>query len=49
MALFAYLRKRKQYNDTINQLGRLSQRELADIGITKGDIKRLALEASERV
>lgn len=34
------------YNRTRNELGALSDRELADLGIYRGDIRRIAKEAA---
>ena len=36
------LRSKQSYRNTYNQLSRLTDRELADIGITRGDIKRVS-------
>ena len=36
------LRKSQSYRNTYNQLAKLTDRELADIGITRGDIKNVA-------
>ena len=36
------LRKSQSYRNTYSQLAKLSDRELADIGITRGDIKNVA-------
>src|SRR5690242_19684730 len=38
----------KQYERVLQELSRLSDRELADIGITRGDIHRIAKEQSHR-
>ena len=38
----------KRYNSSLRELSRLGDRELADIGISRGDIPRVAWEASER-
>ena len=32
----------RRYDEAVNELSRLSDRELADIGITRGDIPRIA-------
>ncbi|WP_375281689.1 DUF1127 domain-containing protein [Pseudooctadecabacter sp.] len=40
--------RKEKYEQTRKELNRLSRRELADIGITAGDIDRIALEASIR-
>jgi uncharacterized protein YjiS (DUF1127 family) len=36
----------KRYNRTVNELSQLSTRELSDLGIARGDIARIAREAS---
>ena len=38
----------KRYNSSLRELNRLGDRELADIGISRGDIPRVAWESSER-
>lgn len=35
----------KRYNRTVSELGALSNRELADLGIMRSDIQRIAREA----
>jgi uncharacterized protein YjiS (DUF1127 family) len=35
----------KRYNRTVTELQALSNRELADLGISRGDIARIAREA----
>ena len=37
----------RRYNRSLRELNRLGDRELADIGITRGDIPRVAWESSE--
>jgi uncharacterized protein YjiS (DUF1127 family) len=37
----------RRYNNSLRELNRLGDRELADIGITRGDIPRVAWENSE--
>jgi uncharacterized protein YjiS (DUF1127 family) len=37
----------RRYNRSLRELSRLDDRELADIGISRGDIPRLAWENSE--
>ena len=37
----------RRYNQSLRELNRLGDRELADIGITRGDIPRVAWENSE--
>ncbi len=41
------LRQRKAYRSTYYELSDLSNRELADLGMTRCDIRRLSLEAAE--
>ena len=41
-------RQWRRYNDSVRELSRLNDRELSDIGITRGDIPRVAWESSER-
>ncbi len=36
----------RQYRETSNELNRLSQRELADLGISRSDIPAIARKAS---
>ena len=38
----------RRYNQNLRELSRLGDRELADIGISRSDIPRVALENSER-
>ncbi|MDF1633912.1 DUF1127 domain-containing protein [Mycoplana sp. MJR14] len=35
----------RKYRQTINELGRMSDRELNDLGIGRSDIRRVAREA----
>ncbi|WAJ31116.1 DUF1127 domain-containing protein [Antarcticirhabdus aurantiaca] len=35
----------RRYRETVNELGRLSHRELADLGIARSDIPTLARRA----
>lgn len=39
----------RAYRRTINELDRLSERELADLGITRANIPGIAYEASKEV
>jgi uncharacterized protein YjiS (DUF1127 family) len=43
------LAKRKAFNATRAELSKLSSRDLADIGITRSDVTRLAQEAADNV
>lgn len=36
------IRNRRRYRETVNELSRLSNRELSDLGITRGDIPRIS-------
>jgi uncharacterized protein YjiS (DUF1127 family) len=45
-ALFNRLRRWRRYRETVRELQNLSTRELNDLGIHRGDISRLAREAS---
>ncbi|MGC1496705.1 MAG: DUF1127 domain-containing protein [Sulfitobacter sp.] len=40
------LAKRKIYRDTHNELSALTDRDLNDLGISRSNIKRLAMEAA---
>ena len=45
--LLGVYRQWRRYNESLRELNRLGDRELADIGITRGDIPRVAWESSE--
>ena len=47
--LVGVFRQWRRYNQSLRELNRLGDRELADIGISRGDIPRVALENSERL
>jgi uncharacterized protein YjiS (DUF1127 family) len=47
VAIFNFLRAWKQYNANLRELSQLGDRELADIGITRADIPRVAWESAE--
>ena len=38
--------KRRVYKTTMNELGALSNRELADLGISRSEVRRIAWEAA---
>ena len=38
----------RKYRQTVNELGRMSSRELHDLGIDRADIHRVAREATGR-
>lgn len=40
--------RRGVYRTTIRELGRLADRDLADLGIPRSHIRRLAIEASQK-
>ena len=46
--LLGAFRQWRRYNQSLRELNRLGDRELADIGITRGDIPRVAWNNSER-
>lgn len=41
-----YMRKRRMYQTTVNELSRLSDRELNDMGIHRGEIASIARETA---
>jgi uncharacterized protein YjiS (DUF1127 family) len=45
--LVGVYRQWRRYNQSLRELNRLGDRELADIGITRGDIPRVAWNNSE--
>ena len=45
--LVGIYRQWRRYNQSLRELNRLGDRELADIGITRGDIPRVAWDSSE--
>ena len=47
-ALVRFIQEWKRYNRSLNELSRLGDRELADIGISRSDIPRVAWTASQR-
>lgn len=40
------VRARNTYHNTVNELGRLSDRDLNDLGISRSDIHRVAAESA---
>ncbi|MCC7345930.1 MAG: DUF1127 domain-containing protein [Variibacter sp.] len=46
--LFRFLRAWRRYNHSVRELSRLGDRELADIGITRGDIPATAWQAAQQ-
>jgi uncharacterized protein YjiS (DUF1127 family) len=47
-AIVRFFQEWKRYNQSLNELSRLGDRELADIGISRSDIARLAWSASHK-
>jgi uncharacterized protein YjiS (DUF1127 family) len=45
-SLIRFIHQWKQYNRSLNELSRLGDRELADIGISRSDIQAVAWQAS---
>ena len=43
-----FLRAWKRYNQSMSELNRLGDRELADIGISRSDIQRVAWSAAKQ-
>jgi uncharacterized protein YjiS (DUF1127 family) len=48
LELFNFLRTWRRYNASLNELSHLGDRELADIGLTRPDIPRIAWEDAHR-
>jgi uncharacterized protein YjiS (DUF1127 family) len=46
LSIVRFLHAWKRYGVAVDELSHLSDRELADIGITRGDIQRIAWEQS---
>jgi uncharacterized protein YjiS (DUF1127 family) len=46
--LVRFLRSWKRYNQSLGELSRLGDRELADIGISRSDIARVAWDAAQK-
>ena len=47
-ALVRFIQSWKSYNRSLSELSRLGDRELADIGISRSDIPRLAWKAAHQ-
>jgi uncharacterized protein YjiS (DUF1127 family) len=43
-----FIRAWKRYNQNLNELSRLGDRELSDIGISRSDIARVAWQSSQK-
>jgi uncharacterized protein YjiS (DUF1127 family) len=48
VAILNYLQSWMRYNASLNELNQLGDRELADIGITRSDIPRVAWDSANR-
>ena len=48
LAIVRFVQSWKDYNSTLRELSHLSDRELADVGISRSDIPRVAWSASQR-
>ena len=48
-ALKARRQQNQLYRQTMHELSRLSNRELADLGLCRYDIHRVAMETSEKI
>jgi len=48
VALIRFLQSWKRYNKSLSELSRLGDRELADIGISRSDIARVAWNAAQK-
>jgi uncharacterized protein YjiS (DUF1127 family) len=48
LAIVRFIRSWKSYNSTLRELSLLSDRELADVGISRSDIPRVAWEQATR-
>jgi uncharacterized protein YjiS (DUF1127 family) len=46
--LVRFVREWKRYNSSLSELNRLGDRELADIGISRSDIHRVAWKGAHR-
>jgi len=47
LSIIRFVQRWKQYNESVRELSRLSDRELADIGINRSNIPSAAWEATE--
>lgn len=43
------LRQRRLYKETFNSLNNLTDRELEDLGVYRGDIRRIAIDSAKGV
>jgi len=47
-SIVRFIREYRRYNRSLTELSRLGDRELADIGISRSDIPRVAWNAAHR-
>jgi uncharacterized protein YjiS (DUF1127 family) len=47
LSIIGFFKSWKRYGVAVDELSNLSDRELADIGITRGDIPRIAWEQAK--
>ena len=47
-SIVRFLREWRHYNQSVSELSRLGDRELADIGISRSDIPRVAWNAAHQ-
>jgi uncharacterized protein YjiS (DUF1127 family) len=47
-AIVRFIQEWKRYNQSLSELNRLGDRELADIGISRSDIPRVAMAAAQQ-
>ena len=47
-ALGQRIKRRRLFRQTFNELSALSTRDLADLGLTRADIRRVAMEAANQ-
>ena len=48
VAIINFLQSWRRYNASLNELNQLGDRELADIGISRSDIPRVAWDSADR-
>jgi len=48
LAIVRFLRSWRRYNASLRELSQLGDRELADIGISRSDIPRIAWDQADR-
>ena len=48
LAIVKFLQAWRRYNASLNELYQLGDRELADIGITRSDIPRIAWDSASK-